>query len=354
MLNPFAILTLFISLLLLIPFGGVLIFIGLFQNKELMYLIGIFNFVLASCILIKGWQLTPPSPNSLSIVNILGVRTGTYSKGWALLPKPVFSLTTIPMQQIDKDFEIKDIRCVGDDPSQPNQHGPLVSGVVSISILANRYDLERYDDIQRDEGVMKILDDTLEEMVQKIIARDRMRWIDAETLGDQIAQKLFKELTGNPMPAQKTDIMKPDNIRWINRMYELGCFLVKINCKFLVEEDVRKAAAGRAREVEERNTELFDMETDMQKAQVMYQGFFRMGRTNMTLEACLERVMAYKAIAAGHGQAIQGNIFQGLMASSLGRQQQNQQGAQAQGQPQQGNQPQQGQGRRNNRRRGGP
>lgn len=316
--NPFSILVLTVSLLLILP-GLVLTYFGVRLLMPAPIIIGLVGVVLGTLMHTNphGWHQIPNDPiYKVGLITFWGLRTNTGAEGWVLLADYFpFNIGIIEFEwkKNNADIPVTNIRCKSETGGLS---GGAVDGKISINFYPDKRNLKTFADSGRENGVEDILEDRTKRLTQITASGDPGRtWQQMEASGDDVRQAIWKQLTGENMPmGAKPAIFTPSEI---NTVLSLGICLESIDAHFSPSGELLSAALGSEEEIQLLNAETLKAKRQTSIARVYFDALIASGQ-QVDFSVVLESVRSYDAVNKGHGTIIKGgNILDAALAQSI-------------------------------------
>lgn len=159
------------------------------------FLWGFIPLILGMLMLQGFKELSGSNPREMGLIKFMGIRTTTRVEGITFLldwlPIEIVGVTKFDMRQEDKNFTIESIRCCD---------GVRMTGIASISLLADPDNLGALDDAKLTKGVQDLVDEMvvvwLQEIAENSVALDggenSYKWMESHSkeLGNKLREKL--------------------------------------------------------------------------------------------------------------------------------------------------------------------
>ncbi len=314
--------------------------------------------ILGVLLLVLGWtqysagkKQISARPPQMGVVTywgekqVIGGSVAVVSEGvYLTMPYWPFYIDLLPIDvgKINKDdVPIRDIICKS--PSNSEQGGKVMPGAggrisafFSYTFTPDPKRMKEYIDSKEERGVTEILENQISETIRQ---KGRvMTWEEFQFSGDRLTAEIVVRLSGDKPIKLKRDQDNHDLV-WVNPstgkpeeetppvkleindaldgeityfleqkvrgnssyadVQDLGVIIHRANVeKFELGESLKKAAEKMAEEEQERRGEVYETETELQQAQLMFDAYKKAG-TPKTLEDCLLEVRRRKSQREG-------------------------------------------------------
>jgi len=215
-----------------------------------------------------------------------------------------YNFILIKVNKVNQKIELEDIRCkLAETDSNSPQSGGEVSVKVDLTwhpdyIHENGERLRFFINSGREEEVKKILHGMTEEDIRQL-GRTHT-WEEYTFATDELTKSIYKKLTGQVIKDINAFQRETEN-NGVPDIISLGIVITRINVGKIKEQgELQKAASSQAKEIQERRGDLYETETEIQQAQLLFEAYKKVG-TPKTLEECILEIRRRKVIREGHG-----------------------------------------------------
>ena len=296
-----------------------------------------------------GYRYTSADPTVYKATTVWGELTGEHKKeGWDLFAPYwpfIYSFEKIDMTRVDDTFDIRQIRCKIKEGEIPTKSSGDIKSGGSVDLLASitiEPDKIRMPELIRNGKLKGVLSKLKSIMSEDVRQMGRLRsWEEMTFASDLLSAQLILKIVGENakpfLPAEFDDLMEkaPGDedaqvkarkllqqalTNGIADIHNLGIKIRRLNVdKVDEEEDLRKAAAAQAKEILDRRKESYELGTDIQLAQVLYDESNKNGtKGKKTMEDWILEVRRRRNIAEKQGQVYDIN-FSGTSADILNK-----------------------------------
>lgn len=288
------------------------------MTGEILIVIGLLVIVISIGLKICLKKI-PAKPPYVALITIWGKRIKRIKReGWRFfLPFFPFFYSFIPIkiEKVNEDLLFENIRCRRreDEEAEATKtkgETPRSGGEISVKIgltwqpdyrHENGERLISYIDSGSEEGVKSILRDLIEEDVRQM-GREKS-WEAISFATDELVARLVKKLTGEtPKEGQTTgDLQKQLQSNGFPDIVDLGIIVWRFNVGRVKEEGkLAEVAEAQAKEIQERRAEVYEIDTEIQQAQKLFNAY-KEADTPKTLEDCILEIRRRKVMREGHG-----------------------------------------------------
>lgn len=309
-------------------------------------------FFIFSLYFIKGFKKIPSDPPTVGLVTFWGERTGETKEEGITLLAPYFpffyDVQLIKVVKINEDIPFTNVRCVVSEDKNQNRSannnetgngntnnnevkkgirsGGSVTVVVSITWVPDEKNLISYTTSGEEKGVRSILSDKMADVIRQM-GRTHT-WEEMTFATDVMNANLILEITrldeddNVVSPNWKTtsnklkEDIKEDDLATATKLlkkalnngvadsHDLGIKIRRLNIKQVEPEgELKKDAEDTAREVQQRRAENYELETEIDQAQILYEKYQTIKSTkDKTFEDCILEIRRRKLIKDGKGQ----------------------------------------------------
>ncbi len=263
-------------MLSLITLGSLAAFYGYYVTGLILIIPGVMMF--------QGFkELSGADPREMGLIKFFGTRTDVTVSGLTFLldwlPIEIVGVAIFNMQQEDKNFPVKSIRCYD---------GVRLTGGISLALAPDPNNLGAYDDAKQMKGVQEQAGEALTVWLQEIVEKEKTpdgnemtyKWVESHSkeLGDIIRLKLEN---GN-------DLLNLKN---------LGVIIKKLAVKLEpISKKIIDADEDRIVEQLQRQGELEDTETVNRQVQKRFDRYLQEWKENAsigpkpTFQACRKEI----------------------------------------------------------------
>jgi hypothetical protein len=268
--------------------------------------IGIFLALTLSYV-IRGLKKVPTNPRCVATVLFFGSRTGLVkSDGWRFFPLyPLFNLILVPIIKINEGFP---------ETVQTPDGMRVAIKEIAVTFVPDRCNINTYLDCGGKNGVIKILFDVLRQRIREW-ARSReegpQTGEEALEATDEAVAVLIEATVGLDATCRNS----PERIELKKRLKmgngtviipTLGIVLNRLNIgEMELTGPGAKAVEDKAKETQERISENYEVETDLQKAQLLVNAAERQKIALPILDA-YKTILEWKTTREGRGFVIPG------------------------------------------------
>lgn len=240
----------------------------------------------------------------------------------------LYGFIPIKIEKVNNDLVFENIRCKIKEEELPqserDKNLTRSGGEITVKIgLTWQPDYARgsgqrlisYIDSGSQEGVEAIISDLIEEDIRQM--GKEKSWEEFTFALDDLKFSLVKKLTGEE-PREGLD--REMHTNGFPDIVDLGIIIWRFNVGQIKEQGkLAEAAEMQAKEIQEKRAEIYELETEIQQAEMLYNAYKDID-TLKTLEECVLEIRRRKAIREGHGTILDipglenlkiGNIFGG-------------------------------------------
>lgn len=182
----------------------------------------------------------------------------------------------------------------------------MVNATVSASFtwMPDIERLHNFIQIRKDNGVESILKEKIGDEVRQM--GRSYDWQGLTFATDKINYTIIHKVTGDRIEPSMTEDEIDERLKRLavegsTDIIDLGIRIFRVNVsKVEVEKKVRDSANRLAVEEQERSAEVFEIETEIKQAEILYKSYNALGEPK-TMEACVKEIRIRKAQRDGKG-----------------------------------------------------